>query len=487
MASSMAPNKMGDGAEERAMSEMKNATSSEYRLEGILDQVRVLKAKYDERVKCTGENFNVFSILDRERKEVTTHSAIIAELLNPQGTHSQGTLFLKLFLAQLLRKLQEEPKAQLKELREKLKQIQEENEFDKFEVEVETSKEGKVLGRIDILIESDGIKNGDVCIVIENKIDARDQEEQLGRYYKYASYTKKTRGIIYLTLRGGGPTDYTLYGDEQGKFDKSELDKIKDTVVCLSYKKFIYEWLGACIKDKEVAHCHRIKETLLQYQMTVKKLTGQPINRGYAMALKNILLKDKNYNLIPELETAISEVKDAFQHEFWKELKERLIKEELADQNSKFQLYESDIDTEIPDEELREYIGYNSLDLGLTFGIPNSLPSDRDNNHEVAFRIYYERSLKHSYFTYGFVFCRKRSTEEDTLQRVKIEQEHKEDLERYGISSEDHPEHKNGWISWTSFPCEPEIFITESNEKLIKKLIRKINLALSETRKDNKA
>ena len=211
------------------------------------------------------------------------------------------------------------------------------------------------------------------------------------------------------------------------------------------------------------------------------------------MALKDILLKDKNYNLIPDLEIAFSEVKNIFHHEFWKELKERLIAEKLADQNSKFQLYESDInnDTEIPDEELREYIGYNSLDLGLTFGIPNSLPSDSDNNHEVAFRVYYERSLKHSYFTYGFVFCRKRSTEKDTLQRVKIEQEHKEkhkeDLERYGISSEDHPEHKNGWISWTSFPCEPEIFITESNEKLIRKLICKIKLALSETRKDNKA
>lgn len=463
---------------------MSDAANSEARLESILDQVRELKDEYGKQAKATGENFNVFSILDRERKEVTTHSAIIAELLKPQGSHSQGTLFLKLFLAQLLRKLQEEPKAQLKELREKLKQIQEENEFDKFEVEVETSKEGKVLGRIDILIESDGIKNGDVCIVIENKIDAGDQEEQLGRYYKYASYTKKTRGIIYLTLRGGGPTDYTLYGDEQSKSDRSELDKIKDTVVCLSYKKFIYEWLGACIK--EVGDIHRIKQTLLQYQMTVKKLTGQSINRRYAMALKNILLKDKNYNLIPDLEIAFSEVKNIFQHEFWKKLKERIIEEKLADQNLKFQLYESDInnDTEIPDEELREDIG-NSL--GLTFGIPNSLPSDSDNNHEVAFRVYYERSLKHSYFTYGFVFCRKRSTEEGTLQRVKIEQEHKEkykeDLERYGISSEDHPEHKNGWISWTSFPCEPEIFITESNEKLIGKLVRKINFALLEVRK----
>ena len=74
------------------MSEMSNATDSEVRLESILDEVRVLKAKYDERAEVTGENFNVFSILDRESDEVKTHSAIIAELLNPRGSHSQRTL-----------------------------------------------------------------------------------------------------------------------------------------------------------------------------------------------------------------------------------------------------------------------------------------------------------------------------------------------------------------------------------------------------------
>ena len=460
---------------------MNTAINSEDRLESILDQVRVLKAKYDERAKATGKNFNVFSILDRERKEVETHSAIIAELLNPHGSHSQGTLFLKLFLGKLLKKLEEEqkPQEELEELQGKLRHIQKKDEFDKFKVEVETSKEGKVLGRIDILIESDGIKSGDVCIVIENKIDAGDQEEQLGRYYKYALYTKKTRGIIYLTLRGDEPEGFTLYGNEPSESDQSgKIMLTKDTVVCLSYEKFIDDWLGACIEDKEVPIAIRIKETLLQYQMTVKKLTGQSLNRGYAMALKNILLKDKNYNLIPELETAISEVKDAFQHEFWKELKERLVKEELADQNSKFQLYTSvNNDTEIPDEKLREYIGYNFL--GLTFGISDSLP--RDDEHEVAFRVYYQKENKYSYFNYGFVCCTK-----DTLQRVKIKQKHRDEstLKLYEIlEHKNKPSTNDGWISWDYFPYEPENFITESKEKLIGKLIREINLALLEVGK----
>ena len=60
----------------------------------VLGQIR----KLHESAELTGENFNVFSILQMESAEVKTHSAIIAELLNPQGSHSQGTLFLKLFL-----------------------------------------------------------------------------------------------------------------------------------------------------------------------------------------------------------------------------------------------------------------------------------------------------------------------------------------------------------------------------------------------------
>lgn len=453
---------------------MSNATNSKDRLESILDQVRVLKAKYDERAEVTGENFNVFSILDRESDEVKTHSAFIAELLNPHGSHSQGTLFLKLFLNQLklfldqlLKKFQEEQKAQeklkqLRELREKLEQIQE-DQLDKFKVGVEVSfesfekkegKEQKKRSQIDILIES-----GDVCVVIENKIYAEDQQRQLGRYYEYALDTRKKLGIIYLTLEGDEPKEFTLYGGDpnefygEGKISPSRRLP-KDTVICLSYKDFIDEWLGTCIK--EVARIPQIRETLHQYQMTVRKLTGR-LTGKLPSKVEDILNTD----------TALkNEIIKHLQCEFWRELKKR-----LADKKPKFQLYNSRMkDIEILDDKLKENICHPSL--GLTFSIPDSLA---DKGHEVAFRVYYERSQTHSYFNYGFVFRTK-----DTLQREKIEQP-EEAIKRYVIS-EKHQDPNNGWISWKYFPYEPGNFITESKETLIRKLISEINLALVETR-----
>ena len=432
-------------------------------LKGILKEIVLRKIRNLHRsAERTGGNFNIFSILDRERKEVTTHSAVIAELLNPHGSHGQETSFLKLFLDQLLKKLHEEQKPQekLEELRKKLKHIQE-DEFDKFRVEVEASKkdkEGEALGRIDILIESHGIESGDVCIVIENKIDAEDQERQLGRYYDYASGTGKKHCIIYLTLGGSGPKEFTLYGDKPSR------SKIKDTVVCLSYGEFIYKWLDTCIK--KVAHIPQIKETLHQYQMTVKKLTEKPTGQ-LPPEVEDILKRTGGKDDI------IKDVQHELQCEFWKEFKKRLVEEQLTDQNSKFQLYESGLKhKEIPDVEL-ENICHPSL--GLTFGIPEGLLDDGE--HEVAFRVFYERAQVHSYFTYGFVFRRK-----DTLRRVKIEK-HKQALVQYTRLGHQNKEEKDdGWISWTYFPYPPRNFITESKETLIRRLITEINLALSKAR-----
>ena len=38
-------------------------------------------------------NFNLFEILELEGKEVSTHSAFLAHLLDPTETHAQGNLF----------------------------------------------------------------------------------------------------------------------------------------------------------------------------------------------------------------------------------------------------------------------------------------------------------------------------------------------------------------------------------------------------------
>lgn len=64
-----------------------------YFLKEVQQQIRF----YAKQRELSGENFNIFSIMSMESDEVFTHSAIIAELLNPKGSHSLGTQPLELF------------------------------------------------------------------------------------------------------------------------------------------------------------------------------------------------------------------------------------------------------------------------------------------------------------------------------------------------------------------------------------------------------
>ena len=44
------------------------------------------------------DKFNIFSILRKSSDEVNLHSKFIYELLNPNGSHQQGDIFLNLFI-----------------------------------------------------------------------------------------------------------------------------------------------------------------------------------------------------------------------------------------------------------------------------------------------------------------------------------------------------------------------------------------------------
>src|SRR5665213_375123 len=68
----------------------------------VLELLRFTKSHNrhnDALTRVTGEHFNIFQILGIGHREVTTHSPILAELLNPKGSHGQGSAFLRLFLA----------------------------------------------------------------------------------------------------------------------------------------------------------------------------------------------------------------------------------------------------------------------------------------------------------------------------------------------------------------------------------------------------
>ena len=130
-------------------------------LENLLQQVATITQKNNELLDAMGGRFNMFRICGVDHYE-NTHSAIIAELLNPNGSHSLKSTFLEAFLS-LINKDFIPPT------------------FNPSTAIIYTEYTTN-NGRIDILIE-DNQKN---ALIIENKIYATDQYEQLKRYNHYA-------------------------------------------------------------------------------------------------------------------------------------------------------------------------------------------------------------------------------------------------------------------------------------------------------------
>ena len=262
------------------------------RIKSILKQIQELKEEDEKAAQATGKNFNVFSVLGVERKEVR-HSAFLKDLLDPKGTHSQGAVFLEHFLKlpPLLKKL---PRSFYENLEE-------------FQVTKEqyAPYSNNEYGLIDIFL-----KKRDACIIIENKIDRSLDPGQLNKYYTYA----KGMGfrqicLVYLTPEGKKPSKESLAGQEP-------LDA--DRVICISYESHIVEWLEEWLR--EVVGIARLHEVLLQYQELTKELIGQP--KELTMKIRDVLTRD--YDLFIELNNSITEIKKCRRHEFFRKVKEKI-------------------------------------------------------------------------------------------------------------------------------------------------------------------
>jgi len=194
--------------------------------ENLINQVKVINEKHETIKRINGENFNIFSILNLERKEVNTHSYFIYDLLNLKGSHNQGDTFLQIFLKQILK----------------------EEEYKKVgSTSKATVAREKVINnakRIDFTIETSNF-----FIAIEMKIDARDQDNQLYDYYEYSKNQKKDFKLFYLTLDGKEATEKSLKNL-----------KIDEDYFLLSFEYDIYNWIEACIE--KVATIPTIREGL---------------------------------------------------------------------------------------------------------------------------------------------------------------------------------------------------------------------------------
>lgn len=181
----------------------------------LLEQVNTLNNHYKKINYLTGENFNIFRILKLESSEVRLHSAFLAELLNPQGNHGQKDIFLKLFVDLFC-----------------FKKNLIVTESCRVEIEKHITSINQDFtegGRIDIVITD---KNGHQ-ILIENKIYAPDQKNQLLRYHYYAPKAD----LLYITLDGKEP-------------DKNSYNSLinEEHFKCFSYKTDILKWRNCAEK-----------------------------------------------------------------------------------------------------------------------------------------------------------------------------------------------------------------------------------------------
>ena len=234
----------------------------------LLSQLLPLHHAEQERLKKEkeeGKCFNVFSALNMCSDEVRLHSRLLATLLNPKANHGLENEFLKSFLTAL--GLPEDYITHCKE------QI-----VERLIGEV-TETNG---GRIDIILEDRGH-----AVIIENKIYAGDQPNQLLRYHNYGvkTFGENNFKLVYLTLYGSDPSPYSL-GGEHFEFIK------------LSYEQNILKLLEKLVKTLPQKPVH---STVEDYITIIKQLTHQDMDTKYQQSIIEEAIKYDNIDVTSEL------------------------------------------------------------------------------------------------------------------------------------------------------------------------------------------
>jgi len=263
-------------------------------IKSLLAKVDAIGVKYSGIAEREQYGFNVFSVLRNSDEEVGLHSAFLAAILNPDGGHGQGVWFLNEFLTQAsLEKISEESDVQV---------------FREY-TRLRNGAMGSERDSIDIFI-----KAGQRAIVIENKIYAEDQYEQIKRYVRFAcdeGFSEDKVDVIYLTLDGHEPSP-----DSLGDYDIKK-------VMLMSYGDDVIPWLNKCIEH--MAKHPTTRETLVLYQRIVQELTGKAMNEEENMEVADLLMETpKSFEITNKIVAAFDEAKAKTQLQFWEGLQSEL-------------------------------------------------------------------------------------------------------------------------------------------------------------------
>jgi hypothetical protein len=203
--------------------------------------------------------YNIFNVLEVTEKEVIM-CRFLTDLLNPEGQHGCGILFLKSFFENVLKK------EQINDILLTYTKVVKEYGIDDER-------------RIDI-----AIYNSRFFIPMEVKIYAGEQECQCYDYYTYGKLFDDNVKIIYLTRYGTIPTEYSRKAK-----NGTEILPI-DKIICISWEKDIYEWLSAFLVQLD----EPIKSLVSQYIDAIRFIADRREDRIMENCM-NILYESSDF------------------------------------------------------------------------------------------------------------------------------------------------------------------------------------------------
>ncbi len=157
-------------------------------------------------------SFNIFDVLNLREYEIR-HTRYLAHMLDPAGTHGLGSAFLRNFLLQASAQLASDERRGLLDEVHKLEldlarvtaEITLPDRKDQPAIAGEAPRKGKsravsTSGRLDILLQIPRRGAKDIAIAIENKINAKESNGQLGRYKEWVEAHFGDAVLLYLTV-----------------------------------------------------------------------------------------------------------------------------------------------------------------------------------------------------------------------------------------------------------------------------------------------
>lgn len=274
------------------MSQVETSGNLEGQLLTVTKNISEIQIRSNERAKATHERFNIFTTILKETDEVRLHTRFLYSLLNPEGLHDCGSLFLNLFFETL----NENPG------------VNDADEIVPFEIpsrrlqwKVQKEYPCPPNGQIDIFLESLG-----GTMAIENKVNSPEHKGQLADYACFLKErTKDKSHLIFLTKDG-----------------RKSVTSGGAKYVRISYANHILPWLAKCLR--ETYDLIPINQGLLQYRQVVRQITGETFESKDMKTIENMIKENTD---VIRFRKQIKEAADQACTNFVKDLTEGIMKE----------------------------------------------------------------------------------------------------------------------------------------------------------------